>query len=65
MSAPLHGKTGAEATEDIRSALGFACRIALDYDVKRETLVGLLEFAYDQAEQIRDQHRERGRKKSS
>ena len=31
-------KTPAEVVLDIGSALGFVCRLALDYDLKHETL---------------------------
>jgi hypothetical protein len=46
-------KTSAEVVLDIGSALGFACRLALDYDLKRETLIELLDASYDAAVEIR------------
>lgn len=46
-------KTPAEVVLDIGSALGFACRLALDYDLKRETLIELLDASYDAAIEIR------------
>jgi hypothetical protein len=46
-------KTAAEVVLDIGSALGFACRLALDYDLKRETLIELLDASYDVAVEIR------------
>lgn len=46
-------KTPAEVVLDIGSALGFVCRLALDYDLKRETLTELLEASYDAAVEIR------------
>lgn len=63
--AHVRRKTPEEALEDIRSAFGFACRVALDYEVERETLVGLLEFALDHAEQVLAQRQERAKKSQS
>jgi hypothetical protein len=46
-------KTPPEVLSDIGSAFGFACRVALDFGVSKETLHDLLDAAHDVAAEIR------------
>jgi hypothetical protein len=47
-------KSPAEVISDIASAFGFACRLAIDFGVKKETLIPLLDASYDAAFKLRE-----------